>query len=300
MKILLIFLLWMPWLVQAQPKTQIKIVVPWSAGGSVDGVARLWAAHLEKRLPVRAVVENRVGANGIIAATHFIHNRTEPHTVMVEQVNGYLNHYLQADLSYNPFLDLAPLASMAEQYSVLVAHESLAINHWSQMVKLARHTPGALSFGHGGIGNDGWVIMKIVSRKHGLSFNEIGFKSGNDAVISAAGGHTSLALANLTVAQSNLQQVRIIGKFSPRAPVDVPLVDIEHSTVILLFANKDMAKTDFIKEITKHTRQITESHDFQQQILSRGNRAITYNDNEIHQTILKSVEIWRQAGLVKP
>jgi hypothetical protein len=102
------------------------------------------------------------------------------------------------------------------------------------------------------------------------------------------------------VAQSNLQQVRIIGKFSPRAPVDVPLVDIEHSTVILLFANKDMAKTDFIKEITKHTRQITESHDFQQQILSRGNRAITYNDNEIHQTILKSVEIWRQAGLVKP
>ena len=68
----------------------------------------------------------------------------------------------------------------------------------------------------------------------------------------------------------------------------------------LLFANKDMAKTDFIKEITKHTRQITESHDFQQQILSRGNRAITYNDNEIQQTILKSVEIWRQAGLVKP
>ena len=286
----------------ADTKQQVRFIVPWSVGGSVDSVARLLAARLEEMLPIKIVVENKVGANGMIGIAHLVQNRSDPYMFAVDQTNAYLNYFIQRqNITYDPFTDLAPLAHIAEQYSVLVSHPSVPIKTYKDLVILAKQNPGQLLFGHGGIGNDGYVVMKMISAKHQISFNEIAYKSGTESFKDLAGGHIAVAIANTTIARALVEQnkIKIIAKFSNRAPIIADLAGVQHSNNIVLFANRVNASVEFAQNLRTAVNDIVKSDQFKTKVEYLGNRALYMSDEELAKIIKTTVKSWEIAGLTQ-
>lgn len=286
----------------AETRQQIKLVVPWSVGGSVDSVTRLLASTLEEKLPIKAIIENKVGANGMIGIGYLVQNKLDPYIFAVDQTNAYLNYFIQREnITYNPFTDLVPLTHIAEQYSVLVAHPSLPIKTYADLISLAKRNQGQVLFGHGGVGNDGYVVMKMIANKHHLSFNEIAYKSGAESFKDLAGGHINVAIANTTIAQAlaKTKKIKIIAKFSPRAPVDAVLADIRHSNNIVLFSNKYTATNEIAQTLRTAVIDVVKSNAFKTKVESLGNRAVYMTDEELVEDIKRTVKSWEIAGLIK-
>ena len=178
------------------PSKAIKLVVPYSAGGSTDALARLVGEKLTQRLGQPVVVENKPGAAEQIAITSVTKAPPDGYTLLVSTFSGLaVNPSLYAKLPYDPNKDLVPLSLAATVPTVVVVHPTVPAKTMAELAAFIESKPGAVSYASAGNGTPSHLGMESYKKITGLDAVHVPYKGGAPALQELMGGQVQLMMA---------------------------------------------------------------------------------------------------------
>lgn len=214
----------------AQPLSakQIHLLLPYPAGGSSDFLARLVAEKASELLGRRIIVENRVGANGIIAMEAVANAAPDGQTLLfgVTSLVAMNPHILTMRL--DPLRQLAPIGLLAQGEFVLVASRDVPANSIPELIAYAKAKPGQ-NFASSGAGSHAHIAMEIFRKMAGIEFTHVPYKGGAPALNDLLGGHVSYLIdgSATTIPQAQAGAIKALGVTSaarwPTLP-DLPAI----------------------------------------------------------------------------
>jgi tripartite-type tricarboxylate transporter receptor subunit TctC len=195
---------------QDYPTRAVTIVAPSAPGGMYSILARLIGGKLERLYGKSFVVENRPGASSVTGAVAVTRAPPDRYTLMVATSSTLAtNVTLHKNLPYDPLADFVPITLIALSPEVLLINASLPVNSIADLVKLARTTPGGLSFGSAGPGTAQHLNGELLKAALGVEMHHIPYKGIQPALNDLAGGHIALMSAPIPVALPLVQGARV-------------------------------------------------------------------------------------------
>jgi tripartite-type tricarboxylate transporter receptor subunit TctC len=134
------------------PVKPVQMVVPLSAGTTVDIIARLYADRLTQRLSQTVIVQNRPGAGGTIAAQSVAASAADGYTILMANTQHSVNPALYANLAYDTLRDFSGIAMVAEAPALVYVNPGLGARTLAEFVALAKAKPGTINYGSAGVG----------------------------------------------------------------------------------------------------------------------------------------------------
>jgi len=192
---------------ESWPSRPIKIIVPVSAGGTADILAREFGRRLGERVGQPVVVENRPGANGIPGTVTVAHAPADGYTLLLTFTQHVQNPVQFKDVGYDPIADFTPLSRIGAAATVLVARAGLGANSATELVRLA---PGkGLTFGTTGLGPQ--VILEVFNKTSKLGMLNVPYKGESQALTDLLGGQIDLALLTVAGARAHIHKGTLKG-----------------------------------------------------------------------------------------
>jgi tripartite-type tricarboxylate transporter receptor subunit TctC len=199
-KIIGILLLLLPMTASAQawPSKPVRMLVPFPPGGGVDFAARIVGKHLADRLGQPIVIENRAGANGIIAMEALKNAAPDGYTLATTS-NGPLviNPSLYLKLPYDPVRDYVAIGRLVNFPLLLVAHPSVPAKSILELIALAGAKPGGLSYSSPGVGNGGHLAAELFAAMAKVSLLHVPYKGTAPAVTALLAGEVGLSFSSI-------------------------------------------------------------------------------------------------------
>ncbi|MES2535023.1 MAG: tripartite tricarboxylate transporter substrate binding protein [Pseudomonadota bacterium] len=195
---------------QSYPSRVVKIIVPFSAGGLADTLARGIAQELTKDWGQTVIVENRPGANTIIAAEATAKSPADGYTLlMANDPTLSSNQFLYTKLPYNPEKDFVPVINVAETLQLLVASPSFPARTLSEVITAAKSKPGQISYGTYGPGSKAHIDSEAFARQAGVSFLHVPYKGVADVVPALLSGQIQIAITGVPPSLQLVQTGRL-------------------------------------------------------------------------------------------
>lgn len=193
------------------PNKPVRILVPYAAGGGQDTTARLLAEPLRAALGQPFIVDNRVGAAGMIAANLLAKSAPDGYTLMLggggeTAANGAL---FKDKITYNPVKDLLPIHIVVKAPIVLMAHAGVPFKSIPELIAYAKTRPGKLSYSSSGIGNLQHLAGELFNTMAGVTTTHVPYKGAAPAVADIAGGQIPFGYNSLPAALALIQDGRI-------------------------------------------------------------------------------------------
>jgi len=261
------------------PSKPVKIIVPVSAGGSTDRLARLVAEKLAFAWKQPVIVENVTGAGGSIGATQAAKSKPDGYTLLLHSDAVILNLALLAKPTYS-LGDLTGVVKVAANPQILVVRPGLGVSTLKEYAELIKSKPGIISVGlptNGGIGH---ISHEMLSKALNLNVNYIPYPGGGPAALAVMGEHvdaTMITTAAVTefIKAKKLVPIAVTTSYRSTALPDVPTIaesgvpgfSVESWQGILAPAS---TPKDIIKKINRDTLAILENPDFKKQIEAMG------------------------------
>jgi tripartite-type tricarboxylate transporter receptor subunit TctC len=178
---------------QAYPTKPLKVILPVPAGGYYDTVTRIVSQRLAERLGQPVVVENRVGAGGVVGTVHAAGQPPDGYTLLFNGI-GAMSIFpsLHAKLAYDPVRDFEPVILVSTVPNILVVHPSVSARSVDELAALARSRPGEITYASNGIGTTQHLAAEMFATAKGLKLNHIPFNGSAPAVTAMLGGQTML------------------------------------------------------------------------------------------------------------
>jgi tripartite-type tricarboxylate transporter receptor subunit TctC len=212
------------------PNKPIKFIVPYSAGGFPDTVARVYAQRLTERLGQSVVVDNKPGANGVVAAQALAAAPKDGYTFLVTDGSMFsINPAIYKNSGYDYRKDFMPVAIAARAALYLAVHPKVAANTLQEFIALVKAKPGTLNYGSSGVGSTHHLTMEAMKASLGLELTHIPFKGTGQSVPALIGGQVDVLFSALPSLAGFVKngQVRLLasnaGQRSSQAPT-IPLV----------------------------------------------------------------------------
>lgn len=180
-------------LAQTYPTKPVRLITPTGAGGSLDTMARLIALKLGEVWGQQNIVDNRPGGGGMIGAGAAAKAAPDGYTLLVAS-NGNLatTQALYKNVPYDPVRDFAPIALVASNPYVLVAHPSLPIKNTRDLISLAKAKPGAVNVSSSGNGSTPHLALELLNSMAGIRLMHVPYKTSQGALTGVVSGETSL------------------------------------------------------------------------------------------------------------
>jgi tripartite-type tricarboxylate transporter receptor subunit TctC len=189
---------------QPYPGKPITIVVPFAAGSGTDSIARIIGQYLQTALNQSVVIENKVGASGILAATYVARAAPDGYTLLMATNSTHsANPHLFKSLGYDPVKDFAPVARAGSYVFMLVVNPDVPAKTLPELVAYAKANPGQLTYASGN--TTGIVAGETLKSKAGIDILHIPYKSTPPAINDVLGGRVSMMFIDLA---PGLQHVR--------------------------------------------------------------------------------------------
>ena len=201
------------------PTKPIKLVVPFTPGGSTDILARAIGVELTKAWGQAVVIENVPGAGGSIGADKVAKSPADGYTLLMGHIGTLaVNPSLYPNLPYDPVKSFAPVAWVARVPNVLVVHPSVKANNIKELVALAQSKPGQLNYGSGGNGSAANLATEYFKMQTNTSLLHIPYRGTAPAVTDLVGGQIQVLFtgAPAVIGQIKSGQVRALGVSSPK------------------------------------------------------------------------------------
>jgi tripartite-type tricarboxylate transporter receptor subunit TctC len=212
------------------PAKPVRIIVPWSAGGTTDAVSRLLAADLTKRFGQQVIIDNRAGAGGILGMLAADQSPPDGLNFMITSTAyGYLIAPSKAR-GVDLVKSFAPVASLGFTDAGLVVHPSVPVKSVKELVAFAKARPGQLNYGSSGIGGFPHLSTELFKLKAGVDLVHVPFKSSAQELTDTIAGNTQVLLGTLASKLGAIQagRLRILAvggsKRNPALP-HVPTID---------------------------------------------------------------------------
>jgi len=196
---------------QEYPARQIRVVLPFPAGGGSDIIARVVAQKLTISLGQPVVVDNRAGASGNIAGEIVAKAPADGYTLLFGNSSLSISPAVFQKLNYDPVRDLMPI-SMASSYPfTLVIHPSLPVRSVKALVALAKSKPGELAYASAGGGTMSHMAMEMLRVRTGIQLQHLPYKGAAPATISIVGGESQLGFVVMPVASVQIKAGKLRG-----------------------------------------------------------------------------------------
>jgi len=189
----------------------ITLIVPYSAGGSVDFNARLVATKLGERLKQSVVIENVTGAGGAIGVAKAVNAAPDGYTLVAGPDSAIAIGKLinPGAFRFDPLKDLVPVGMLNTAPMVLVARPGLPVNDFADFVKLAKASPGKYSYATSGIGTVVQLAMELLKQRTGTYVTHVPYRGGAQIATDVMGNQVDLAMLVSTSAIPHVNSHRL-------------------------------------------------------------------------------------------
>lgn len=211
------------------PERPLRLIVPFSAGGTADVLARLVSEELYKRWNKPAVVINRDGADTILGVDMAAKSSPDGHTILVAPTAMAINTGLGRSLPYDVAKDLDPVTMALVQPLVLVASPTGPITTVADLIRIARADPARLRYGSLGAGGIPNMAMQLLRASAGIDLIQVPYKGSPAAIIDVMSGQIELLFSGITSVTQHIKSGRLRGvgiASKTRSPLlpDVPAI----------------------------------------------------------------------------
>ena len=215
---------------QNYPAKPVLIIVPNSPGSAVDLVVRLLANTLNEQ-KTSFIVENRMGANGMIGTAAVAKATPDGYTLLYSTPTHYINQYLyKKDMSYDPVKDFTPVVRISNTPIILVVPQSVPVNSLAELIAYVRARPGKLNYSSIGRGSGATHLpAALLSSMAKLDIVHVPYKDGTQATVDVISGQifmTFIAVSRALplIKEGNLKGIAVAGiKRSPSLP-NIPTI----------------------------------------------------------------------------
>lgn len=189
----------LPSLGQAQtpgyPSKPVKIIVPYTPGGTNDVIARVLAQKMQETWTQPVVVENKPGAAGNIGAAEVVRAAPDGHTLLLTNINiNSMNPALHEKMAFDPQKDLAPISLLGTSSMVLVVHPSVPAQNVEELLLLLRKQPGGMSYASSGKGSPQHMSAEMFKAMTKTHIVHIPYKGAAPAISDVVGGQVQMTL----------------------------------------------------------------------------------------------------------
>jgi tripartite-type tricarboxylate transporter receptor subunit TctC len=177
---------------QPYPSKPVKVIVGFAAGGPTDVIARVMAQDMSASLGQGFVVENRPGANAVIATEFVARAAPDGYTVLFSSLSLLVNAILlEGKAKYDPFRDFAPVSNAALLPMVIVTGPQAPFNSMGELIAMAKAKPGELSYGTSGHGGSTHLAGAMLENATGTKMINVPFKGNGPALAEVMGGRVT-------------------------------------------------------------------------------------------------------------
>jgi tripartite-type tricarboxylate transporter receptor subunit TctC len=295
---------------QEFPTKPVRIIVPFAPGGINDVVGRLLANHLTERFGRQVIVENRVGAGGVVGTELVANSPKDGHTLLIVSIAHAVNPWLYT-LNYDPSKSFVPVAPILSSQNALAVNLDLPAKSLQEFLALAKQQPGKIQYASGGVGGSLHLAMELFKITAGVDLLHVPFRGAGPAVIDVVGGHTKAINATIATLAPHIRggKLRALGvSGSKRSDVLPEIPTIEEGGVPgydagnwIGLAAPAGTPAAIIARLHKEISAMLDLPDVQKQIAADGSEIMrmtpaafaTYMDNEM----AKWGRVVKQAGI---
>jgi len=277
---------------QTWPAKPVRIVVAYPPGGGIDVLGRQLAEKLTGAWGQPVVVENKPGANTIVATDAVAKSAPDGHTILLTTDATFsINPHLYSRLPFDPQRDFIPVTMLVLLQQLLVAHPSLPANTLAELIRLAKEKPGSINYASYGSGSQPHLSGEMLKYKAGINLVHVPYKGISLAVPAVMAGEVQLTFAGIATSMPQLKAGRIkpiaIGgtKRSPLLP-EVPTFaelgypEVETHAWFGLFVPAGSPR-EAVERIHRDTRRIVEEPEFRQkQLIDKGYEVVGSSPQE--------------------
>ena len=216
-------------LAQDYPSHPVRVIVPFSPGGAVDGPMRLIAQEMSKRLGQSVVVENRPGAGATIGSEAVAKAQPDGYTLLLASQTNAISATLYPKLSFDPVADFAPISLIGREPGVIVVNPSLPVKTLSELIAYVKQRPGQVDYASSGNGSGQHLFAALLCSMTGMQMNHVPYRGSGQATADLLGGQVQMAIPGLAgmlghIRTGKLRALAVTGvKRAPQLP-DVPTV----------------------------------------------------------------------------
>ena len=286
------------------PNRPIRMLVGVVPGGATDILARIFGQKLGEAWHQQVVVDNRPGANQIIAAEMTSKAAADGYTLQMIPAGFAINPAMHSKLPYDPIRDFTAVSMVAMVPNVLVVHPSIPAKSIGDFVAYARAHPGELSYGSSGVGSPSHLCGELLSAVARIQMTHVPYKGQGAAIIDLLGGHLKVAFPSIPASIPHLKTGRLVAlgvathKRSSALP-DVPTIDesgvkgYEVSGWYGIIAPPKMAKA-LLGKLNGELNRILSTPDVRQNMSAQGADPLGGTPEEFAAAIATDIPKWKK------
>ncbi|MBC5768216.1 tripartite tricarboxylate transporter substrate binding protein [Ramlibacter albus] len=208
------------------PNRPIRLVVPFSPGGSSDAVSRLLSQKLSTQLGQQVVVDSRPGAGGNLGADLVAKSKPDGYTLLFAAGSFAVNVSLYEKLPYDPLKDFEPVAHICRVNGILVTHPSVKANSVQDLIALAKAQPGTINFASAGNGTILHLAGELFKGQAGVNMTHVPYRGSGPALSDLIGGQVQVMFANVpgTLQHVKAGKLRVLAATGDKRASSLPEV----------------------------------------------------------------------------
>lgn len=208
------------------PTRPVRLIVPFSPGGPIDQTARIMSQKLSEYWGQPVVIENRTGANGVIAAETTVRAPADGYTLLFSVIHHTVLPSLKGKLTYDIEKDFLPVSLAAVYPIILVVNASVPVTTVSELIARAAANPGKMTFGHSGYGGGTHLAGELFKMQAKVDLLEVPYKGSAPAMADLLGGHVNMMFSDAPTALPHVQsgKLRALGISTPDRSALLPNV----------------------------------------------------------------------------
>jgi len=195
---------------QNYPTKPIRIVVPFSPGGTSDVLARLIGQKMSEGLGQPVVIETRTGAGGTIGAALVAKATPDGHTLLISSAAFTISAALNPNLPYDAIKDFAGITRLGYSTTALIVNPSLGAKTVKDLIAMGQAKPGQIIFSHAGVGSSTYMNGERFRIAAGIQVKHVGFKGASDAMLEVLAGRVSFAIVSLISSLAHIKDGKLV------------------------------------------------------------------------------------------
>ncbi len=285
-----------------QPGRQLRIIVPFTAGGSSDVQARMLADRLSRLWGQPVVVENKPGAGGHLGGRYVADQPADGYTLMVGSIGLHAAYGVYGKLAYDPARDLRVVTVLAEMPHVVVATPGLAASNLAELTALAKKAPGTVNFGSAGVGSSVHMMGELYKLQAGAPIVHVPYRGSSAALNDLLGGQIQLMFENPPTVLSHirggkLKALAVTGSQRLPALPDVPtaaesgLKDYVATSWTTVAVSSKVPEA-IVKKLNDDIRKVVATPEFRKGLQEQGMSAVANSLPEAQSFVAREKQRW--------
>jgi tripartite-type tricarboxylate transporter receptor subunit TctC len=211
------------------PTKPVRFIVGFPPGGATDLVARAMQPKLTTSLGKQVVVDNRPGANGVIALDVLARSEPDGHVIGIGHIGGLIVSPTIQKVPYDPYRSFAPVGMLVALQNIIIVHPSVAAKDLKEFIALAKARQGKLNYASSGIGSPGHLAGALLESMTGITMTHVPYKGGGPAITDLIAGHVPAFFAVISTAVPHVKSgkaraIAVTGTRRADALPDVPTI----------------------------------------------------------------------------